>query len=87
MITSWAFQHWKADMTLPSATSGERISLELHLPIPYHPKEVAFPVAVIFKPSPGKLGILYGGKDISLNSRILEAAPLGEKISAAMFPG
>ena len=86
MITSWAFNHWKADMTLPSTTSGESIPLELHLPIPYHPKEVAFPVAVVFRPSAGKLGILYGGKDISLKTRMLEAAPLSDKISSSMFP-
>lgn len=80
------FPKWKAEMALPSATSGESIPLQLHLPIPYHPKEVAFPVAVIFKPSAGKLGILFGGNDSSLNTRMLEASPLGEKISSSMFP-
>ena len=83
MITSWAFNHWKADIALPSATSGESIPLELHLPIPYHPKEVAFPIAVVFRPSAGKLGILYGGKEPSLITRMLEA-PLGEKLMTAL---
>lgn len=87
MITNWAFPSFKADLALPSA-SGGTIPLELHLPIPYHPKEVAFPIAVIFRPCYGKLGVLYGGSPQTLSSeRLLGAkAPLGEQISKDMFP-
>ena len=89
MITNWAFPSFKADLALPSA-SGEdcTIPLELHLPIPYHPKEIAFPICVIFRPCADRLAVLYGGSPQTLSSdRLREAkAPLGEQISKEMFP-
>ena len=88
MITNWAFPDFKADMKLCSANGNNDIPLELHLPIPYHPKEIAFPIAVIFKPCYEKLGVLYGGspKTISSDALIEVGAPIGEPISKAMFP-
>ena len=88
MITNWAFPSFKADLALPSASGDCTIPLKLHLPIPYHPKEIAFPVAVIFTPCAGKLGVLYGGSPKTLSSdRLREAkAALGEQISKEMFP-
>ena len=89
MITNWAFPSFKADLALPSA-SGEdcTIPLELHLPIPYHPKEIAFPICVIFRPCADRLAVLYGGSPQTLSSdRLREAkAALGEQISKEMFP-
>lgn len=88
MITNWAFPSFKADLALPSASGeGSSIPLELHLPIPYHPKEIAFPICVIFRPCEGSLAVLYGGSPQTLSSdRLLGAkAPLGETISKEMF--
>ena len=82
MITNWAFPSFKADLALPSAAGDCTIHLELHLPIPYHPKEIAFPIAVIFKPRAGSLAVLYGGSPQTLSSdRLLGAnAPLGPSL-------
>ena len=88
MITNWAFPSFKADLALPSASGDCTIHLELHLPIPYHPKEIAFPICVIFRPCADRLAVLYGGSPQTLSSdRLREAkAPLGEQISKEMFP-
>lgn len=88
MITNWAFPHFRADITLCNADGENNIPLELHLPIPYHPKEIAFPIAVIFKPRAGELGLLYGGRpqNVSFESLIAAGAPVGEPINKAMFP-
>ena len=88
MITNWAFPHFKADMTLCNANGENNIPLELHLPVPYHPKEIAFPIAVIFRPCFGKLGILYGGspRDVSRDGLIAAGAPIKGQISNEMFP-
>ena len=75
-------------MALCDATSESNISLELHLPIPCHPKEIAFPIAVIFKPCAGKLGILFGGspRTVSSDGLIAAGAPIGGQIMNEMFP-
>ena len=88
MITSWAFPHFDADMKLCNADGEKNVALDLHLPIPYHPKEIAFPMAVIFKPCKGKLAVLCGGspKTLSRESLIEAGAPLGAQISDKMFP-
>lgn len=88
MITNWAFPDFKADIRLLNANGEKSTPLDLHLPIPYHPKEIAFPIAVIFKPRAGKLGILYGGspRSVSSDSLIESGAPLGEPLSSEMFP-
>ena len=84
----WAFADFKADLALCSSSGESDIPLELHLPVPYHPKEIAFPIGVVFKPRPGKIGILWGGSPKSINlDRLIEAgAPLGDAISDKMFP-
>mmetsp|Transcript_39599 Transcript_39599/g.82742 ORF Transcript_39599/g.82742 Transcript_39599/m.82742 type:complete len:281 (-) Transcript_39599:453-1295(-) len=88
MITNWAFPRFKADMALCNASGESSISLALHLPIPYHPKEIAFPIAVIFKPCAGKLGVLYGGspKNVSYDGLIGAGTPIGDQLSKGMFP-
>mmetsp|Transcript_34998 Transcript_34998/g.74651 ORF Transcript_34998/g.74651 Transcript_34998/m.74651 type:complete len:259 (+) Transcript_34998:562-1338(+) len=88
MITNWAFPQFQADMALLSADGENNVPLELHLPIPYHPKQVAFPIGVIFRPRAGKLGILYGGapRNMSGDGLITAGAPIGERISSEMFP-
>ncbi|KAL7546419.1 hypothetical protein ACHAWF_009755 [Thalassiosira exigua] len=88
MITNWAFPFFQADVSLCDANGERTIPLDLHLPIPYHPKEIALPIAVIFKPSPGRLGFLYGGspKMISSKDLIGAGAPIGGQISNEMFP-
>jgi len=81
LVTNWAFPSYNADLALPS-TSGSNIPLELHLPI-MNPKEVAFPMAIIFKPCMGKLGIISSASTASLRQA---NAPLGAKINDLMFP-
>lgn len=88
MITNWAFSTFKADFQLVSAVSSENLmsSIALHLPI-YNPAAVVFPVAIIFRPSFGKLAIMYAGssRDLSLEQLISCGAPIGERLNDIMF--
>ena len=86
MITNWAFPDFEATVSLPDA-AGAAVPLDLHLPVPYNPREIVFPIAVVFKPRKGKLGFLYGGAPGRLSHEDLAAvgAPLGEQICNEMF--
>ena len=87
MITNWAFPDFNADLTLCNSDGEHNVPLSLHLPIPYHPKQIAFPIAVIFRPCKDKLGIIYGGSPGSVSrERMIEVgAPLGPQISNKML--
>lgn len=87
MITNWAFPQFKADLNLYSANGEKNIPIQLHLPI-YEPKNIAFPIAIIFRPCHGKLGVLYGGSPRDLTNELLMAAgaPIGDQVNKEMFP-
>ena len=88
MITNWAFPTFKADLELVGTSSSESLKrgIHLHLPI-YHPSAVIFPIAIIFRPSFGKLAILYAGspRDLSQEQLIADGTPLGDSVNDMMF--
>ena len=86
LITNWAFSSFNADIELPTSTEGTVSPIELHLPV-YDPKSIAFPIAIIFKPKAGRLGMIYGGspKVISQDRLAAANAPLKDQISSKMF--
>ena len=87
MITNWAFAQFDAELALCDAAGVNNVPIELHLPI-LIPKEIAFPIAVVFKPCAGKLGMISGGAPqcLSHDGLLAAGAPLGEQISEEMFP-
>ena len=60
LITSWAFSTFKADLHLCDKEGEATIPLTLHYPVA-NIEQVPFPIAVVFKPSFGKLAVLYLG--------------------------
>jgi hypothetical protein len=86
LITSWAFPAFKADLHYYDKHGNANIPLHLHLPI-INIDQVPFPIAVVFKPSFGKLAVLYLGSFRALSLEKLNAigAPLGDNVSEAMF--
>eukprot|EP00970_Alexandrium_tamarense_P006211 scaffold1052_cov198-Alexandrium_tamarense.AAC.29 len=87
MITNWAFPQFKANLKLFDANGVKDIPIHLHLPI-YNPKDIAFPLAIVFKPCAGRLAVMYGGSPRVLNyDRLREVeAPVGEQVNSSMFP-
>ena len=62
-------------------------NLRLHLPIlPMSFANTPMDVAVIFRPQPGKLGVLYGAKVATAGSLTAEGSPLGAAVDEGIFP-
>ena len=76
-ITSWA--------SFPFEVSIEGVSKQvLHLPCMAMPN--VMDVAVVFKPSPGKLGMLYMAKRATPTSLLGPDTVLGKTIDDQLFP-
>jgi hypothetical protein len=86
MITNWAFPTFQADLKLPDIHGEKNAAIKLHIPA-YNPAAVIFPVAIIFRPSFGKLAVLYCGstRDLPYESLVASGAPIGDRVSNEMF--
>ena len=87
MVTNWTFPSFTADFMLFSTNGEKSIPIQLHLPI-FDPKGLAFPLAIIFRPNFGKIGLLYGGSphEVNYDALVAAGAPIGEQVSSVMFP-
>ena len=88
LITNWSFPTvFKADLKLFDSGGAKNVPIHLHLPV-YNPKDIAFPLAIIFRPKAEKLAILFGGsaREVSYDKLVEAGAPIGEPICNAMFP-
>lgn len=87
MITNWAFPSFKADLRLRDDQDCDiSDGLTLHLPI-YDPKAILFPVAIIFRPCPDKLAVLYcaSPRDLTHERLMSSGAPLGDLVDKQIF--
>jgi hypothetical protein len=87
IITNWAFPSFKADLKLASSTSiNGTCAIQLHLPF-YPPEAAILPFAVIFRPSFGKLAVMFAGspRDLSIEKLMQSGAPLGNNVNEHMF--
>ena len=78
LISSWA--SFPFEFSLPGVSRQV-----LHLPVMMMPD--VCDLAIVFKPEPGKLGVIYQAKRATPEALTAAGTPLGGPIDQTIFPG